>query len=69
MAHHVVVLGLYFGWTNPWTWLFSGATAAGGAFWAWLYQRSGSIYGPWASHLLLDAGIFAIGYDLVRAAA
>jgi membrane protease YdiL (CAAX protease family) len=69
MAHHVVVLGLYFGWTNPWTWLFSGATAVGGAFWAWLYQRSGSIYGPWASHLLLDAGIFAIGYDLVRAAA
>jgi uncharacterized protein len=68
MAHHVVVLGLYFGWTNLWTWLFAAATAVGGAFWAWLYERSGSIYGPWASHLLLDAGIFAIGYDLVRAA-
>ncbi len=69
MAHHVVVLVLYFGWTNPWTWLFSLATAVGGAFWAWLYQRSGSIYGPWFSHLLIDAAIFGVGYDLVRAAA
>jgi CAAX protease family protein len=68
MAHHVIVLAWYFGWTNPWTYFFSLATAVGGAFWAWLYQRSGSIYGPWASHLLIDAGIFAIGYDLVRAA-
>jgi uncharacterized protein len=68
MAHHVVVLGLYFGWMNPWTWLFSLATAVGGAFWAWLYQRTGSIYGPWFSHLLIDAAIFGVGYDLVRAA-
>jgi membrane protease YdiL (CAAX protease family) len=66
MAHHVVVLGLYFGWSNPWTWLFSLATAVGGAFWAWLYDRTESIYGPWASHLILDAAIFGIGYDLVR---
>jgi uncharacterized protein len=69
MAHHIVVLGLYFGWTNSWTWLFSFATAVGGGFWAWLYQRSGSIYGPWFSHLLIDAAIFGVGYDLVRAAA
>jgi membrane protease YdiL (CAAX protease family) len=68
MGHHVVVLGLYFGWTNPWTWLFSIATAIGGAFWAWLYHRSGSIYGPWFSHLLIDAAIFGVGYDLIRAA-
>src|SRR5262245_16811968 len=61
MAHHVVVLGLYFGWANPWTWLFSLATAVGGAVWAWLYNRSESIYGPWASHLILDAAIFGIG--------
>jgi hypothetical protein len=69
MGHHVVVLGLYFGWTSPWTWLFSIATAMGGGFWAWLYQRSGSIYGPWFSHLLIDAAIFGIGYDLIHAAA
>ncbi|MCC7085279.1 MAG: CPBP family intramembrane metalloprotease [Pirellulales bacterium] len=66
MAHHVIVLGCYFGWSNGWTYFFSVATAIGGGFWAWLYHRSGSIYGPWISHLLMDAGIFGIGYDLVR---
>jgi uncharacterized protein len=65
MAHHVLVLGFYFGWTSPATLLFSLAVAVGGAVWAWLYERSGSLWGPWLSHLLIDAGIFLIGYDLV----
>ncbi|HTQ38991.1 MAG TPA: CPBP family intramembrane glutamic endopeptidase [Pirellulales bacterium] len=68
MGHHVIVLGIYFGWASPWTYSFSLATALGGAFWAWLYQRSGSIYGPWFSHLLLDAAIFGVGYDLMHTA-
>lgn len=66
MGHHVIVLGTYLGWNSPWTWAFSLATAIGGAFWAWLYNRTGSLYGPWLSHMMIDAGIFAIGYDLVR---
>jgi membrane protease YdiL (CAAX protease family) len=61
----VLVLQLYFGWTSPLTWLFSAGVAIGGAFWAWLYNKSGSLYGPWLSHALVDAAIFAIGYDLV----
>jgi uncharacterized protein len=64
-AHHVLVLSLYFGW---WTWptlLFSASIAIGGAFWAWLYDRTGSLIGPWLSHLLIDAGIFFIGYQLI----
>jgi membrane protease YdiL (CAAX protease family) len=69
MAHHVVVLSSYFGFLNPWTWFFSLATALGGSVWAWLYHRSGSIYGPWLSHLLIDAAVFGIGYDLMRTAA
>jgi membrane protease YdiL (CAAX protease family) len=78
MGHHVVVLGLYFGWKGPeidlvfpfipWTHFFALATAVGGAYWAWLYNKTGSIYGPWASHLLIDAAIFAVGYDLIHAA-
>jgi membrane protease YdiL (CAAX protease family) len=68
MAHHVVVLGSYFGWLSPWTWFFSLATAFGGGVWAWIYQRSGSIYGPWISHLIIDAAVFGIGYDLMRTA-
>jgi membrane protease YdiL (CAAX protease family) len=66
MAHHVLVLGFYFGFTNPATYLLAACIAIGGAAWAWLYQRSGSLLGPWLSHVLVDAAIFAIGYDLVR---
>jgi uncharacterized protein len=65
MAHHVILLATYFGWSSPLAYLFSLGVAVGGAYWAWLYQRSGSLYGPWLSHLLIDAVIFAIGYDLV----
>ena len=65
MAHHVVVLWVYLpgGW---WTAVvpFSLCVAGGGAVWAWLYDRTGSLYAPWVSHLLVDAAIFLIGYDL-----
>lgn len=64
-AHHVIVLAQFFdglGWA---TLLFSAAVAVGGAFWAWLYQHSGSLLGPWWSHLVIDAGLFWIGYDLI----
>jgi membrane protease YdiL (CAAX protease family) len=64
--HHVLVLGFYFGLFSWPTLLFSLAVTVGGVFWAWLYQRSGSLYGPWLSHLLVDAAIFLVGYDLVR---
>lgn len=66
MAHHVIVLGMFFP-NHFWTAAvpFSICIAVGGAFWAWLYDRTGSIYSPWISHLLVDLAILAIGYDLV----
>ena len=66
MAHHVILLATYFGWSSPAVYLFSLGVAVGGAFWAWLYHHSRSLYGPWLSHLVVDAAIFAIGYDLVQ---
>lgn len=66
MAHHVIPLGVYFGWTSAATWFFTLSVGVGGAVWAWLYHRYQSLLGPWVSHLLVDAAIFAIGYDLVR---
>ena len=66
MGHHVVVLNVYFPdrfWTA--TVPFSLAIAIGGAVWAVLYARSGSLLGPWISHLIVDIAIMAIGYDLV----
>ena len=66
MAHHVIVLAVYFGWASPATWIFSLSVAVGGAVWAKLYDQTGSLMGPWISHLLVDAGIFIVGYDLLN---
>jgi membrane protease YdiL (CAAX protease family) len=67
-GHHVIVLSEFFR-EAPWlTWLFASAVTVGGVFWAWLYERTGSLYSTWLSHLLIDAGIFWIGYELVREA-
>ncbi len=66
MAHHVLVLGYFFGWTNPLTYFLSMSVAVGGGVWSILYHRSGNLLGPWISHLIIDAAIFAIGYDVVR---
>jgi membrane protease YdiL (CAAX protease family) len=68
MGHHVIVLNEFFK-DAPWlAWLLSSAVAGGGVFWAWLYERTASLFGPWLSHLLIDAGIFWVGYDLIREA-
>lgn len=64
-AHHVLLLATFFGWASPLTWLFSLAILIGGIVWAYLYHHYGSIYAVWVSHMLVDAGIFWIGYDLV----
>lgn len=67
-AHHAILLDRYFGRLSATMLLLLAGVAVGGAYWAWLYHRSRSLYGPWLSHLLIDAGIFLIGYDmLIRA--
>jgi membrane protease YdiL (CAAX protease family) len=65
MAHHVVVLGFYFGWSSPLTYLLSLSVALGGSFWAWLYQRDGNLLSCWISHAIVDAAIFGLGYWMV----
>lgn len=62
MAHHVIVLSVYFGWGSFLSLFFSLSVAVGGVAWAWLYHRSRSLIGPWLSHCFVDAGIFAVGY-------
>jgi membrane protease YdiL (CAAX protease family) len=61
--HHVVVLGVFFPgrfWALAVP--FAACTGVGGAVWAWIYHRSGSLYAAWASHFLIDAGIMVVGY-------
>lgn len=64
-AHHVIILGVYFGWGAVMQVGFSLGVAVGGMVWCFLYHRTGSLLGPWLSHALIDAAIFAVGYDLV----
>jgi membrane protease YdiL (CAAX protease family) len=65
MAHHVVIIWVYFpGRFWPIVVPFSLGVAIGGIVWAWLYERTGSLLGPWVSHLLVDAALMAVGYEL-----
>lgn len=66
-AHHVIILGTYFGYGSIYCWLGSLGVAVGGFYWAWLYRRSDSIWGPWISHGIIDAAIFTVGYMIVDA--
>jgi membrane protease YdiL (CAAX protease family) len=65
MAHHVIVLAVYFPGRLELALLFSLGVAIGGAFWAVLYEKSGSLLAPWASHLLIDLAVMAVGFELV----
>jgi membrane protease YdiL (CAAX protease family) len=65
--HHVVVLGVFFPgrfWTLALP--LSGCVGLGGAFWAWLYHHSGSLWAAWLSHALVDAAIMVVGYAMLR---
>ena len=65
-GHHVVVLGLYFGFFTWAAWLMSAAVVLGGIYWALLYERSGSLIPPWISHIVIDIALFSVGYFLAR---
>ncbi len=67
MSHHVLIL-----------WAFapdkvltvvvpaSLGIAVGGAVWAWLYDRAGSLLAPWMSHALIDMALFIVGWNLMQ---
>jgi membrane protease YdiL (CAAX protease family) len=44
--------------------VFTLCTGGGSAVWCWLYQRSGSLYAPWLSHVVVDGALFVVGFDL-----
>jgi membrane protease YdiL (CAAX protease family) len=64
-AHHVLLLSIYF---PERFWLavlpLSLCVVAGGVFWGWLYLRTGSLPAVWLSHLIVDAAVFVVVYDL-----
>lgn len=65
--HHVIVLAVFFGSAAWLVALLTISIAIGGVFWAWLFNRSNSVFDTWPSHLIIDVGIFlGVGYPLVR---
>jgi hypothetical protein len=62
--HHVLVIGQLLGGIGPVALLASASVAVAGLLWAALYERSGSVAGPWISHALADAALMWIGFKL-----
>ena len=67
-AHHVILLGTYFGYDSPYCWLASLGVFIGGWYWCWLYRRTDSIWGAWIGHGIVDAAIFTIGFLIMTSA-
>jgi uncharacterized protein len=68
MAHHVIVLAVLFPGVREFGTLvvpLSLCIAVGGGVWCWIYQRTGSLTATWISHMLIDAAIMLIGYDMI----
>lgn len=65
MAHHVLVLGKFFGYGSVWTYVCSAGVAVGGIIWGAMFRKTDSLWPTWLSHGLVDASLFLIGYHLV----
>jgi membrane protease YdiL (CAAX protease family) len=44
--------------------LFTLCVGVGGLAWCWLFEKSGSLYSCWLSHLVIDIALFVVAYDL-----
>jgi uncharacterized protein len=66
-SHHWIVLDSFLAGAHRWTATLplTLVVAAAGAVWAWLYRRYRGLLSPWLSHLLVDAALMAVGYQLI----
>ena len=62
-AHHVIVLRTFFDW--PLTLTASAGVFVGGLIWTWCYERYGSIWPGYVSHVLVDVAVLTIGWTLL----
>jgi membrane protease YdiL (CAAX protease family) len=61
--HHLIVLTVYFAW--PYAVAFALCVFVGGVVFACLYHHYDSIWSPWVCHAIIDAGIMAVGYNMI----
>lgn len=63
-AHHLVILWQFF---PPLPAIaFSACVGVGGVIWSIIYKRTGSLLGPWVSHMIVDFALMAVGYTLIK---
>ncbi|MDG2125611.1 MAG: CPBP family intramembrane metalloprotease [Verrucomicrobiales bacterium] len=62
-AHHLVILWQFFPPIPAIA--FSACVGIGGAIWSVIYRRTGSLIGPWVSHMIVDFALMAIGHQLI----
>lgn len=67
VLHHTLVVKTYLPIGSPLVihFLLAGIVWAGGILWCSQYEKSGSLVGPWISHIGADLTLMGIGYDLV----
>lgn len=58
--HHVIALAAQTNWTT--TLIASTGVFIGGCAWSWCYLRFRSIWPGYASHLIVDASVFIVGW-------
>ena len=62
-SHHVVIASQFFG--LGWGLFVGAGVAAGGIIWSLMYARQRTLAGPWASHIIVDLDIEAIGHSII----
>lgn len=62
-GHHYIILSQFF--PLPITLLFGTLVGIGGAWWCYCYHKTGTLFGNWMSHALIDAAIMGVGFVLV----
>lgn len=62
-GHHYIILSQFF--PLPITLLFGTLVGVGGAWWCYSYHKTGTLFGNWMSHALIDAAIMVVGFVLV----
>ena len=63
-AHHLVVTSQFFPFL--FACFLSFCVAVGGFIWSHLYERQKSLMGAWICHLIVDAGLMIVGFQLLQ---
>ncbi len=64
--HHVLLATRYLGDSWGYVVAFSLGVAVSGMAWAWMYQKTKTLYAAWFSHLIVDAGLVWMAFEFWR---